>query len=326
MELRYNPLLDDWTMVASNRKHRPTMPKTDCPFCPGSGKVPDDYDVLKYDNDFPALMPEPPAPDPVGSSLYQTQPAIGKCEVILYSPNHTAALPELSVTHIGKLIDLWTERFVKLGEDPRHQYVLIFENRGEEVGVTMPHPHGQIYAYSHIPLKIRTELDNCLRYYETTKTCLLCAMNQEEQQFGKRVIAENDGFLAYLPFFTDYPYGLFITSKRHVTGLDQMTAVEKQDLAVMLKEMTGAFDTLFERPFPYMMVLHQRPVNGDDVEDYYHFHIEFYPPLRERNKLKYYASSEMGAWAACNPSSVEETAEALRTAHRRFLEKEGGKG
>jgi UDPglucose--hexose-1-phosphate uridylyltransferase len=270
-------------------------------------------------------MPEPPAPDPVGSALYQTQPAVGKCEVILYSPNHTAALPELSVTHIGKLIDLWTERFVKLGEDPRHQYVLIFENRGEEVGVTMPHPHGQIYAYSHIPLKIRTELDNCRRYYETTKTCLLCAMNQEEQQFGKRVIAENDGFLAFLPFFTDYPYGLFITSKRHVTGLDQMTAGEKQDLAVMLKEMTGAFDALFDRPFPYMMVLHQRPVNGDDVEDYYHFHIEFYPPLRERDKLKYYASSEMGAWAACNPSSVEETAEALRMAHRRFLEKEGEK-
>ncbi|PTM59155.1 galactose-1-phosphate uridylyltransferase [Desmospora activa] len=324
MELRYNPLLDDWTMVASNRKNRPNMPKTDCPFCPGSGKVPEHYDVWKYDNDFPALMPDPPAPDLVGSGLYQTKPAIGKCEVILYSPDHTATLPELPVSHIEKLIDLWTNRFVELEKDPHHQYILIFENRGEEVGVTMPHPHGQIYAYSQMPLKIGTELHNCRRHFERTGSCLLCDMNQEERAFGKRIIAENDGFSAYLPFFTDYPYGLFITSKRHLTGLDQLTAAERTALASILREMTGAFDQLFERPFPYMMVLHQRPVNGEDVEEHYHFHIEFYPPLREADKLKYYASSEMGAWAACNPHAVEETAEQLRAAHQRFIEREGG--
>lgn len=322
-ELRYNPLLDDWTMVASHRQNRPQMPKDYCPFCPGSGKVPEHYTVHCYDNDFPALMPEPPEPDPVGSALYRTEKAYGKCEVILYSPDHTATLPQLSVEHIERLIELWTERFIELGKDPKHRYVLIFENRGEECGVTMPHPHGQIYAYSQMPLKIRTELENCKRYHEINGSCLLCDMNREEKAFGQRIIHENEDFLAYLPFFTDFPYGLFITSKRHLTAISDFSAAERRSLAEMLKGMTGAMDALFDRLFPYMMVLHQRPVNGENAEAYYHFHIEFYPPLRAANKLKYYASSEMGAWAACNPLAVEETAKELRAAYQRYLQKEG---
>lgn len=322
-ELRYNPLLGDWTMVASQRQHRPTMPKNHCPFCPGSGKVPEQYDVHKYNNDFPALMPEPPEPDPVGSELYKTEKAHGKCEVILYSSNHTATLPELSVDHIEKLVDLWTERFIALSEDPKHQYVMIFENRGEECGVTMPHPHGQIYAYSQMPLKIRTELSNCKHHYEQTDNCLICDMNQEEKDFEQRIIHENEHFVAYIPFFTDYPYGLFIVSKGHKTALSDFTSQEKRSLAEMLKDMTGAMDSLFDQLFPYMMVLHQRPVNSENVEDYYHFHIEFYTPLREPNKIKYYASSEMGAWAACNPHAVEETSQKLREAYQRYLKQEG---
>ena len=286
--------------------------------------MPDDYTVLAYNNDFPALMPEPPEPDPVGSELYRTEKAYGKCEVILYSPNHTATLPELSVPHIEKLIDLWTERFVELEKEPRHKYVMIFENRGEECGVTMPHPHGQIYAYSQMPLKIQTELKNCKHHHEQMGTCLICDMNREEKEFTQRVIYENDDFIAYIPFFTDYPYGLFITSKRHLTALSDFTEREKHSLADMLKQMTGAMDTLFDRLFPYMMVIHQRPVNSESVEEYYHFHIEFYTPLREPNKIKYYASSEMGAWAACNPHAVEETSGKLREAHQRYLAKQKG--
>ncbi|MBA4494206.1 galactose-1-phosphate uridylyltransferase [Paenactinomyces guangxiensis] len=323
MELRYNPLLDDWTMVASNRQHRPNLPKDFCPFCPGSGKVPDHYDVYKYDNDFPTLMEEPPEPDPVGSELYQVKKAYGKCEVILYSSEHTKTLPELSVDHIEKLVDLWTERFVELSKNPEHQYVMIFENRGEECGVTMPHPHGQIYAYSRMPLKIRTELANCKKYFRKTGKNLFEEIIREELRFKQRVITQNKHFIAFIPFFTDYPYGLFIVSKSGKTALSDFTSREKRSLAEILKEMTGAMDHLFDRQFPYMMVLHQRPVNGEKVEDYYRFHIEFYPPLRERNRIKYYASSEMGAWAACNPHSVEETAGHLREAYKRYLEKEG---
>ena len=322
-ELRYNPLLGDWTMVASQRQNRPNMPKDGCPFCPGSGKVPDHYDVLIYDNDFPALRPDPPAADPVGSNLYKTEKAYGKCEVVLYSSDHSVTLPQLSVDHLEKLIDLWTERFVALSQEPKHEYVMIFENRGQECGVTMPHPHGQIYAYSWIPLKIRTELENCQTYYDSHGTCLICDMNKAEVDFKQRIIYENQYFLAYIPFFTDYPYGLFIVSKNHKTALNDFTREEKRSLAEMLKNMTGAMDTLFDRLFPYMMVIHQRPVHGDAVEDFYHFHIEFYTPLRDVGKIKYYASSEMGAWAALNPQAVEDTSEQLRKAFQVYLKQEG---
>lgn len=322
-ELRYNPLLRDWIMVASNRQNRPHMPKGYCPFCPGSGKVPDEYDVFMYENDFPALSPNPPEPDPVATSLYKAEKSYGKCEVVLYSPDHTKTLPELSVQHIGKLIDLWTERFTELSKDPRHQYVMIFENRGEECGVTMPHPHGQIYAYSHMPLKLKTELESCKLHHEENGTCLLCDMNRDEAAFRQRIIIENDHFLCYLPYFTDYPYGVFIVSKRHMTALPDFTPEEKTALAEILRDTTGAMDQLFDKLFPYMMVIHQRPVNGEDVESYYHFHIEFYPPLRDTDKIKWYASSEMGAWAAANPMAVEETAPKMREAYTRFLRKDG---
>ncbi|OYD09791.1 galactose-1-phosphate uridylyltransferase [Paludifilum halophilum] len=322
-ELRFNPLLRDWTMVASNRQNRPHMPKGDCPFCPGSGKVPDDYTVFKYDNDFPVLRPDPPEPDPVETSLYQAKRSFGKCEVILYSPDHHKTLPELSVDHLVQLVDLWTDRFEELRKDANHQYIMIFENRGEECGVTMPHPHGQVYAYSHIPLKIKTELESCKIHREETGKCLFCEMNEHEKSFEQRVIVENEHFIAYIPYFTDFPYGVFIVSKNHKTALTDFTSGEKRNLAHILKQVTGAMDALFNRIFPYMMVIHQRPVNGDDVEDFYHFHIEFYPPLRDQDKIKWYASSEMGAWAVTNPSAVEETAPKLREACRRYLLKEG---
>lgn len=148
-------------------------------------------------------------------------------------------------------------------------------------------------------------------------------MNREEKRFAGRVVMENEHFLAYLPYFTDYPYGLFVVSKQHRTAITDFTTEEKQSLASMLKDVTGTMDALFDRLFPYMMCLHQRPVDGNDYEAYYHFHIEFYPPLRGANKIKYNASSETGAWAPCNPRAVEETAQELREAYQRFLRKEG---
>ncbi|MDF2572725.1 MAG: galT [Sporomusa sp.] len=321
-ELRWNPLLSTWTMVASNRQTRPHLPKDWCPFCPGSGKVPDSYEVYKYNNDFPALSINPEQPDLLSRGPYQVAQNYGRCEVILYSPEHHATLPNLSVDHIEKLIDLLAQRYADLANDPKVKYIFQFENRGEEVGVTMPHPHGQIYAYPFVPQKIQIELDNCQQYYNTKGSCLLCDMNKEEVDFKQRLIGENNSFLAYLPFFTDYPYGIFITSKKHKGNITQFNNQEKRDLAEMLKNITGAFDALFNKLFPYMMCFHQTPVNSEeyaDAEVFYHFHIEFYPPLREANKIKFYASSEMGAWAACNPVAVEQTAVTLREAYNRFV-------
>lgn len=322
-ELRWNPLLKDWTMVASHRQNRPQMPKDWCPFCPGSGKVPEDFQVLKYDNDFPALSENPPEPDKVGSELYKTKKAYGKCEVILYSKEHNAVLSELSVEHIKKLVDLWSLRYEELSKDKEIKYILEFENRGEEVGVTMPHPHGQIYGYSVMPLKIQTELNSCREYYEENKECLICNMNREEISFKQRVVMENEDFIAYIPFFTDYPYGVFIVSKDHYSKITDFNDRVKTNFADILKKVSGTFDRLFNRRFPYMMCIHQAPVNSPEYgnyDEYYHFHVEFYPPLRSADKIKFNASSETGAWAACNPRAVEDTAEELREAYKRFSE------
>ncbi len=320
-ELRYNPLTKDWVMIASHRQNRPQMPKDWCPFCPGSGKVPDHYDVYEYDNDFPALSQNPPKPDDVATEIYKTKPAYGKCEVILYSPEHTITLPQLPVEHIKKLVDLWTERFLEIKKDEKIKYIFIFENRGDVVGVTMPHPHGQIYGYSYIPKKLELELASSKEHFDQTGHCLICDMLRDEYEAKSRIIMENDDFVAFLPFYSEYPYGMYIAAKNHKQSLDQFTDQEKYNLADILKKVTGTFDSLFDYPFPYMMCMHQSPVNSEDTSDYYHFHIEFFPPMRSADKQKFNASSETGAWAHCNPTAPEEKAEELRQAYQKFLKK-----
>lgn len=317
-ELRYHPLIKDWVMIASNRQGRPQMPKDYCPFCPGSGRVPDHYDVLKYDNDFPALSQNPPKPDDVANDFFKTREAYGKCEVILYSPNQTVTLPELPTDHIVKLVDLWCERFADISSDPKIQYVFIFENRGEAVGVTMPHPHGQIYGYSVVPKKLQLELESSKEYFEENGKCLFCEMVEQEKAFGERVIFETEHFVVFLPFFCEYPYGVYVMSKRHVGNITQFTKEEKADLAETLRLTSGMLDSLFGYKFPYMMCMHNAPVNGEDTSDYYHFHIEFFPPMRSADKIKFNASSETGAWAHCNPTAPEEKAQELREAYERF--------
>lgn len=320
-ELRWNPLTKDWIMIASHRQNRPQMPKDWCPFCPGSGKVPDSFEVYKYDNDFPALSNNPPVPDDVETPIYKTAPSYGKCEVILYSPEHTVTLPELSTEHIRKLVDLWSERYTELKKDENNKYIFIFENRGEAVGVTMPHPHGQIYAYPFIPKRLELELEATREHKEKTGHCLLCDMLRDEVEDGRRIIIENEHFYSFLPFYCEYPYGMYIISKSHKQSIDLFTDEEKNSLADILKKTSGTLDSLFGFAFPYMMCMYQNPVNGGECEDY-HFHIKFFPPMRSENKIKFNASSETGAWAHCNPTAPEEKAEELREAYKRFMEKQ----
>ena len=320
-ELRFDPFTKDWVMIASNRQNRPQMPKDWCPFCPGSGKVPDHFDVYEYDNDFPALSQNPPVPDDVATDLFKTAPSYGKCEVILYSPQHTVTLPELPVSHIKKLVDLWTERYIAMKADEKIKYVFIFENRGDVVGVTMPHPHGQIYGYSFIPKKLELELASSKEHHEKTGHCLFCDTLKDEYDAKSRIVLENDDFVAYIPFFSAYPYGMYVAAKGHKQSLDQFTETEKENLADILKKVTGTYDSLFDYHFPYMMCMHQAPVNSEDASEYFHFHIEFYPPMRSAEKQKFNASSETGAWAHCNPTAPEEKAEELRAAYQKFLKK-----
>lgn len=321
-ELRYNPLTKDWVMIASHRQNRPQMPKNWCPFCPGSGNVPDNYDVYKYDNDFPALSQNPPQPDDVANDFFKVKESYGKCEVILFSPEHNANLRELSVPHITKLVDLWAERFVDISRDAKIKYIFIFENRGEMVGVTMPHPHGQIYGYSVVPKKIELEVEASKEYYEEKNTCLFCDMLKEEKTFEKRIIFSNEHFTVFLPFFCEYPYGVYIMSNGHKSNIAQFNHEEKMALAETIKNTTGMLDSLFDINFPYMMCMHNAPINTEDTSDYYHFHIEFFPPMRASDKQKFNASSETGVWAHCNPTSPEEKAEELRAAYNKFCKYE----
>jgi UDPglucose--hexose-1-phosphate uridylyltransferase len=314
-ELRYNPLQDTWVMHAPNRQGRPHLPADWCPFCPSSGLVPADFTVLKYDNDYPVLSTTPENIERIISDTYLNAKAYGKCEVILYTKNHNQKFYELEQNHLVELIQLWQDRYSELCKDEKIQYIHIFENKGEEVGVTIHHAHGQIYAHSWVPPKIENELINSKLFFEENDKVLLDEITKEELNYGKRIITQNDSFIAYIPYFSDYPYGVFIATKKHHGSILDFTSDDKSNLASILKDITYAFDQIFDKPFPYMMSMHQTPINTieyDDASDYYRFHIQFYTPLRAKDKIKWYAGSEMGAGVAANPLDVDECASVLR--------------
>ncbi|HEX8708949.1 MAG TPA: galactose-1-phosphate uridylyltransferase [Pyrinomonadaceae bacterium] len=317
-ELRWNPLLGEWLATATNRQERTFLPPADfCPLCPTKEggfptEVPESsYDMVVFENRFPSLRPDPPAPAVEASGLYPVRPARGVCEVLLYSANHNSTLAGEPVEQLYKLVQVWADRFAELGALDFVNYVFEFENKGEAIGVTIHHPHGQIYAYPFIPPRIERELEQSRAHTRATGRCLLCDIIAEERQDGRRIVAGNGSFVAYVPFFARYPYEVHIASVRHLQALTDLGRAEQRELAALLKTVLAAYDRLFDISFPYMMVLHQRPSDGGSY-DYYHFHIEFYPPLRTATKLKYLAGSETGAGMFINDTLAEEKAAELR--------------
>jgi UDPglucose--hexose-1-phosphate uridylyltransferase len=309
-ELRWNPTVREWVSTASHRQERPLMPEDWCPFCPGSGRVPDNYDVYIYPNDFPALSIPALAPAIAGDDFYKVRPAHGKCDVVLYHPDHNISLPQLPLDHLTKLVQLWRRRFTELKAMRGIRYVLIFENKGAVIGVTMPHPHGQIYAFPLIPPRLEKELAAARAHQRACQRCLFCDILKKERHDGRRIIAENDAFTAFIPFYARWPYEVHIFPRRHVGALDRFRPAEERALAEILKWVTRKYDNLFQMSFPYMMLLHQAPTRGKFP--YFHFHIEFYPPHRSKDKLKYLASVESGAGTFLNDSLAEEKAAELR--------------
>lgn len=317
-ELRWNPLLGEWVATATHRQERTFLPPADfCPLCPTAPggfptEVPEStYDIVVFENRFPSLRSDPPAPAVEGSELYPVRPAEGVCEVVVYTPHHSSTLATEPVEQIYKLVQVWTDRFRALDALPFVDYVFIFENKGEAIGVTLHHPHGQIYAYPFIPPRILTELQQSRAHFEKTGHCLICDILSEERRDGRRIVAANDSFVAVIPFFARYPYEVHISPVRHLQALTEMNEREQRDLAEILKALLTAYDKLFNLSFPYMMVLHGRPSDGGDY-GHYHFHIEFYPPLRTAAKLKYLAGSETGAGLFINDTLAEEKAAELR--------------
>jgi UDPglucose--hexose-1-phosphate uridylyltransferase len=317
-ELRWNPLLGEWVATATHRQDRTFLPPKDfCPLCPTRPggfptEVPEPtYDIVVFENRFPTLLSEPPDPAVAPTDLSPVQRSAGACEVVVYSADHGTSLAREPVARIHKLLQVWGDRYRELGAREYVKYVYIFENKGEEIGVTLHHPHGQIYAYPFIPPIIQRELDRSAAHQARTGGCLLCDIGEEERHAQRRLVAQNDGFSAYIPFFARWPYEVHISSRRHVTDLDGFTPAESRELAAILKSVLAGYDALFDRPFPYVMALHQRPTDGGDYR-HYHFHVEFYPPLRTATKLKYLAGSEAGAGLFINDTLPEEKAAELR--------------
>jgi UDPglucose--hexose-1-phosphate uridylyltransferase len=310
-ELRWHPLLRQWVGVAAERQGRPQLPEEWCPFCPGSGRVPDHYDVHLYANNFPAFSFDNPPFSPEGE-LFAATGARGACDVVLYSPDHRKLPSELTVDQWEKVIDLWTRRSVELFEHADVQYVSVFENAGLAIGVTMPHPHGQIYAFPFIPPLVRTELDSASAYSGERGACLYCRILEGEIEDGQRLVASNDCFVAFLPFFGRFPTEMQIYSRRHFQNLRDLDDRERGQLAAILKMVRQKYDNLYGFPMPLMMLVRQAPAKA--THGYFHFHIDFLPIQRSPTKLKYLAAVESGCGTFLNDTRVEQQAELMRRA------------
>ncbi len=318
-ELRWNPLYGEWTATATHRQDRTFFPPAGyCPLDPTQpGGFPTEideptYDIVVFQNKFPSLQPEPPAPAVEGDELYPVRPARGVCEVVVYTPEHDSSLAQQPVAQIYKLMRVWQDRFNDLDNLDFVEYVFIFENKGEAVGVTLPHPHGQIYAYPFVPPRLERKVKLCRGHKEKTGENLIASILKDEKKDGRRIVAENDSFTALIPFFARYPYELHIYPNRAAQALTDFSLQELQDLAIIFKQVLTAFDKLFERSFPYIMAMYNRPSDGADY-DSFDFHIEFYPPMRTATKLKFLAGSEAGAGMFINDTLPEEKAAELRS-------------
>ena len=297
-ELRWHPLLGEWVAVATQRQERTFFPPDDyCPLCPSKpGGVPTEvpaptYDMVVFENKFPSLAPPH-----------------GQCEVVLYTPEHDGALADLPVRRIEHLIKVWRDRTRALHAREDVQHVFPFENKGAAIGVTLTHPHGQIYAYPFVPPVVQREIAQAQAYREREGACLFCDVREGERSDGRRIVAEEDGWVAYIPAFARWPYETHLVPTRCVRDLLALDAAEVRGLARLLRRVLAGFDALFGVPFPYIMAVHQGP--KDDAP--YHLHLEFYPPMRSADKLKFLAGSESGAGMFINDTLAEEKAAELR--------------
>lgn len=321
MERRFDPTTREWRTFATHRQDRTFLPAADhCPLCPtkdpsSPSEVPASaYELVVFDNRFPALVADPPPPSLPSSRFYPVEAARGASEVVVYSDDHHATLAELGADHIRRLVDVWADRYRVLGSRDEVAYVFVFENRGEVIGVTLEHPHGQIYAYPDIPPRPRAELDAGLGHLRRYGTCVFCDIVARERADRRRLIGQSAGFLAFVPFAARFPYEVHLTAQRHATSLLDLTDPERDALAQLLETVLRGLDALFGFPLPYVMSMHQAPTDDGPWQEVSHFHIELTPVHRTATKLKYLAGSEIGAGAFINDMTPEVSAAELRAA------------
>ena len=312
-------------MTATHRQDRTFHPPPGyCPLCPTQpGGFPteipfESYDIAVFENKFPSLSQSPPEPAVEGTPLMPVRPSQGVCEVVCYTDDHNATFAGLPLEQVRKLTRVWQERYTELAARDDVEYVFIFENKGAEIGVTLSHPHGQIYAYPFIPIVLVTELASEKRHLEQTARNLwddwlkteIPDLNAQRSTLNARMVTRNPTFAAIVPFFARYPYEVWVAPFRHIRSLKEMSPTELDDLAAILLDVARRYDKLFGFSLPYIMSMHQEPaVPG---YEFTRFHVEFYPPHRTADKLKYLAGSEAGAGAFINDTLPEETAAELR--------------
>ena len=307
-ERRWNPLRREWVLVAAARQGRTFLPvRSRCPLCPSTGEHSTEiparaFNLAVFENRFPSLRA-----DGDRSGRPEAVASAGVCEVVVYTPEHEGSLATLAPERVADLAEVWADRYRVLAARPDVRYVFIFENRGEAVGVTLHHPHGQVYGYPFLPPHAAAEL----RAGSGTG-CPICAQLDRERRAAIRVLFRASAAVAYVPSFARWPYEVHVVTPAHLPCLLDLSRSARRSFALALQRVVRAYDRLFKTPMPYMMVLHQRPTDGR-AHPRAHLHAEFYPLLRDRGRLKYLAGSESGAGVFINDTLAEETAARLRT-------------
>jgi UDPglucose--hexose-1-phosphate uridylyltransferase len=330
-EERFHPLRREWVIVAAHRQDRPWSGRVvaeqqlitpayvaDCYLCPSNTRVsgaenPAYSGVFVFDNDHPSVGPDAPLELAPATGIYRVRPARGIARVVCYSPRHDLSLAELELEQIVALLREWQAQYRELGQRAEVNHVLIFENRGEAVGVSNPHPHCQIYATNFVFRTIEVEAEVSREHFAETGRVLFQDVIAAEQCDGRRIVCENENALSFVPFFARYAYETYVAPKRSVASLAELESDELRDLAAVLKDVLVRYDKLWNIPFPYVMALHQAPTDGGDYSSF-HFHIEFHPPLRKPNLLKFLAGPEIGGGNFLSDTSPEEKAAELRAA------------
>jgi UDPglucose--hexose-1-phosphate uridylyltransferase len=318
-EARRDPVMDEWVIMASHRQTRTHLPPADeCPLDPSTEgrltEIPaDDYDVVVFENRFPSLHGVPgDSPD---AELTDVRPGYGSCEVVCFTSDHTASFSQLSPERLSTVMDAWVDRTEELSKRPGVEYVFIFENRGEEIGVTLHHPHGQIYAYPFVPPRAARALESARQYRDQHDGCLFCDVAKREIADGERIIAETDHFVAFVPKAAHWPYEVHVYAKHHVADLPALSPEERRELVLLQADVLDRFDGVFDTPMPYIMAWSQAPVRT--CRDLGHLRLEIFSARRAAGKLKFLAGSEAAAGAFVNDVLPEQAAERLRNATRR---------
>lgn len=336
---RFNPLLREWVLVSPHRTQRPwqgqqekpTKPAAieydpSCYLCPGNtragGKKNPTYEhTFVFDNDYAALLPDTPVTGSNQSDLLVSFGESGVCRVICFSPRHDLTLARMKADEIRRVVDVWVEQYQDLGAKPFINYVEIFENRGEMMGASNPHPHCQVWSTHSIPDLPQREQDAMRAYRKSKDSCLLCDYLALEEKSKDRVVCDNEHFTAVVPYWAVWPFEALVLAKRHYASMCDMTNPERDGLADILKQITTRYDNLFEITFPYSMGFHQAPTDGEP-HDEAHFHAHFYPPLlRSATVRKFMVGFEMLGMPQRDVTAEQAAARLRELPAEHYLEK-----